>query len=304
MRKTTYHSNGKLLLTGEYAVLDGAKALAIPTTFGQKLTIAPHDHGQLEWESLDMRQNCWFESKISLPELQLVSCSDKSIAQHLLSMLQYIRGANSDFLAKAADGVKVTTSLDFPRNWGLGTSSTLINNMAQWGNVNPYDLLKVTFGGSGYDVACASHDRPIIYQLVTETPKVTEIDFSPSFAQQLFFVYLNAKQNSREAIGNYRSKAFNKQDLISKIDGFTEAFHTATELGTLEAIIEAHEAALSEVLHIAPIKSRLFNDYWGAVKSLGGWGGDFILATGNEKTPDYFKARGFETVIPFTEMLL
>ena len=37
--KQTFYSNGKLLITGEYLVLDGAKAFALPTKFGQKLTI-------------------------------------------------------------------------------------------------------------------------------------------------------------------------------------------------------------------------------------------------------------------------
>ena len=37
--KTTYYSNGKLLITGEYLVLDGAEALALPTKFGQNLII-------------------------------------------------------------------------------------------------------------------------------------------------------------------------------------------------------------------------------------------------------------------------
>ena len=39
MEKQTFYSNGKLLLTGEYLVLNGAVALAIPTKFGQTLTI-------------------------------------------------------------------------------------------------------------------------------------------------------------------------------------------------------------------------------------------------------------------------
>ena len=34
------------------------------------------------------------------------------------------------------NGFKVTTKLDFPKNWGLGTSSTLINNIAQWAQVD------------------------------------------------------------------------------------------------------------------------------------------------------------------------
>jgi len=35
----TCYSNGKLLLTGEYLVLEGATALAVPTKFGQDLKV-------------------------------------------------------------------------------------------------------------------------------------------------------------------------------------------------------------------------------------------------------------------------
>ena len=35
----TYNANGKLLLTGEYLVLKGALALAIPVRLGQSLTV-------------------------------------------------------------------------------------------------------------------------------------------------------------------------------------------------------------------------------------------------------------------------
>ena len=34
-----FYSHGKLLITGEYLVLDGAKALAVPTVFGQDLSV-------------------------------------------------------------------------------------------------------------------------------------------------------------------------------------------------------------------------------------------------------------------------
>ncbi|MEM0993828.1 MAG: GHMP kinase, partial [Bacteroidota bacterium] len=36
---TSYYAHGKLLLTGEYAVLDGAVALAVPSKLGQRLDI-------------------------------------------------------------------------------------------------------------------------------------------------------------------------------------------------------------------------------------------------------------------------
>jgi len=43
----TYRSNGKLLLTGEYVVLDGALSLALPTTLGQRLTVEKNKTSQL-----------------------------------------------------------------------------------------------------------------------------------------------------------------------------------------------------------------------------------------------------------------
>jgi mevalonate kinase len=37
--KETFYSNGKLLITGEYLVLDGATAFALPTKIGQNLIV-------------------------------------------------------------------------------------------------------------------------------------------------------------------------------------------------------------------------------------------------------------------------
>ena len=50
--QTTFRSHGKLLLTGEYVVLDGALSLAIPTVFGQDLKVENNTFGELHWISL------------------------------------------------------------------------------------------------------------------------------------------------------------------------------------------------------------------------------------------------------------
>ena len=39
----TYRANGKLLLTGEYLVLKGALALALPTKLGQTMTVRHYE---------------------------------------------------------------------------------------------------------------------------------------------------------------------------------------------------------------------------------------------------------------------
>jgi hypothetical protein len=51
------------------------------------------------------------------------------------------------------------------------------------------------------------------------------------------------------------------------------------------------------------VQQRFFSDFKGQTKSLGAWGGDFILATGDETTIDYFKLKGYHTVIPYTSMI-
>ena len=66
----TYYSNGKLLITGEYLVLDGALSLALPTTYGQSLTVNPIKLSKLLWKSIDCNNEIWFENELSLESSQ------------------------------------------------------------------------------------------------------------------------------------------------------------------------------------------------------------------------------------------
>ena len=47
----SFHANGKLLISGEYVVLDGGLALAIPTKKGQFLHFEPTNHSILHWKN-------------------------------------------------------------------------------------------------------------------------------------------------------------------------------------------------------------------------------------------------------------
>ena len=59
--ETNFYSHGKLLLTAEYLVLDGAKALAVPTKKGQFLKDADAEKNTLSWKSIDHKGKIWFE---------------------------------------------------------------------------------------------------------------------------------------------------------------------------------------------------------------------------------------------------
>ncbi|MDT7832295.1 GYDIA family GHMP kinase [Flavobacteriaceae bacterium S356] len=308
---STYYSNGKLLLTGEYLVLDGATALAIPTKFGQDLTVDTIEEPQLVWESYSHDGTCWFEAVFDLPKLRLVNATFNSkkdgstefIAETLQDILQEGRVLNPEFL-NSEQGFLVKTNLTFPRDWGLGSSSTLINNIAQWAKVDGYQLLWNAFSGSGYDIACAQNNSAILYRLDQKKPVVSEIKFDPSFKEQLFFVHLNQKQDSREGIAQYKEYSEVLEVAIERISKLTDQFIKASNIKEFEELMEEHEQLISEIIKQQPIKERLFTDYFGAIKSLGAWGGDFILATGNESTPAYFKEKGYQTVLRYKDMIL
>ncbi len=309
----TYRSNGKILLTGEYAVLDGAKALALPCRKGQTLEVQVGDSGILEWKSLDNNSVSWFEGqfRINNGEFQPLLSQEqekdpeaKNTAHRLQKILKTAFQMNSGKFLDS-DGFKVTTRLEFNRRWGLGTSSTLINNISDWLAVDPYKLLKESFGGSGYDIAAARHNHPLTYQITPHGPEAFISDFNPAFQDKLFFVYLNKKQNSREAIAHYRNQP---QDDIStlteKISGITEQIIKSEYLEEFKMLLEAHETLISQAINLPKIKLEMFPDFPGLVKSLGGWGGDFILATGNEEEKEYFRKKGFEIIFEYRDLIL
>ncbi|MDD3721671.1 MAG: GYDIA family GHMP kinase [Lutibacter sp.] len=306
-----YYSRGKLLLSGEYFVLDGAKSLAVPTKFGQDLVVEPINEPQLIWQSFSDKGECWLEAIFDLPKLRLVNATYNSgkdggkdtLAENLNEILRETRKLNPEFL-NSKGGFLVKTNLDFPKNWGLGTSSTLINNISNWAMINPYKLLENTFGGSGYDIACAQHQSPIFFTKHTTEIVVEEVNFNPTFSNQLYFVYLNKKQNSREGIERYKKLKGNLTLEIEQISELSEAFLTCEKLSDFEKLMKEHEQIVSKTIQLMPIQSELFPDYFGQTKSLGAWGGDFILATGNEDSPNYFNQKGFSTVIPYQKMVL
>lgn len=298
MQKEHFYSNGKLLLTGEYVVLDGADALAIPTKFGQSLEVMPKEGSELLWTSLDHDEKQWFQEQFTIEQ----SGEGNDVLAKLIEILQTAKKFNPDFL-DTSHGWELTTKLDFPRNWGLGSSSTLINNIAQWAQIDAFKLLHASFGGSGYDIAAAQHDQPIIYSQKDGIPTITPVQLNWSFTDQLFFVHLNEKQDSKEGIGRYRAASEAKKIDIAKISLLTLEVLEATDLPMFIAIMERHEQLIAEIIQLQPIKERLFPSYKGLIKSLGAWGGDFVLASGGEQEKEYFRSKGYTTLIDFTDMI-
>lgn len=303
----TYHSNGKLLLTAEYVVLDGAKALALPTNYGQSLAIETNKLNTFFWKSYNELNEVWFEDEFTFQnvssKLEITSKNYNSVSKRLIEIFKAIKTLNPEFL-KQQQNYTVTTHQNFNRLWGLGTSSTLINNLAQWANVDAYKLLELTFGGSGYDIACAMAKLGITYQLAEDNKRsVNAIDFNPVFKDQLHFVYLNQKQNSRDGIAQYKKNTSDLSLVITEINQITDAMIVCNSLSEFQVLIEQHERIISKIIKQKTVKDELFSDFEGSIKSLGAWGGDFILAASKTQPEAYFKAKGFNTIIPYADMI-
>ncbi|WP_040473715.1 GYDIA family GHMP kinase [Flavobacterium frigoris] len=303
--KKTFYSNGKLLITGEYLVLDGATAFALPTKFGQTLIVEEGTKQEISWISCDADGSIWFEDSISFSEIMNPSFSEKeTIKTTLVTILHEAYLLNTGFITNS-NGYQIKTELTFAKKWGLGTSSTLINNIAQWLQIDAFKLLKTSFGGSGYDIACAQNNSPILYHLDKGEPIVEKVTFNPIFKNNLYFVYLNKKQSSKASIAQYRNNiAYNLDKSIGTIDKITQDALSAKTITSFAQAIVKHETEMSHLLETKTVKEGLFNDFEGEIKSLGAWGGDFILAITQANPTDYFTKKGYNTILTYEEMIL
>ncbi|WP_185866102.1 GYDIA family GHMP kinase [Blattabacterium cuenoti] len=299
-----FYSHGKLLLTGEYFILCGACGLALPTIKGQSLTILKRNFSSfLHWKSYDEINKPWFEVIFKLPSLEIFYETEKKIAKNLRYLLLKSKKLQKSFLNSSL-GIHVKTKLEFPRNWGLGSSSTLIHNIAKWAKIDPYMLLGNDFPGSGYDIACVSTSKPIIYKLYKKKPYIIPINFNPPFRNQLFFLHLNKKQNTCDGIQFFRSKKNIPTQSIESISSITQKIPFCKTLEEFEKLLLKHEMIISKILNIPTIKETYFPDYLGLIKSLGAWGGDFVLISFRKGMRNYFYNKGFQTLISFDEMII
>lgn len=305
----SFYGHGKLLLSGEYFVLDGALALALPTRPGQWLRVEnlQSKTGKIFWKSLDEKGQTWWSGVFQKDDFQCMESADAATGERLSQILCAISALSPGFF-KHDEDITIETRLEFPRDWGLGSSSTLLYTLAQWSGVDAFRLLEDTFGGSGYDLACAGASGPILYQKIAGQPRWETCDFVPDFHDRLYFVYLGKKQNSREGIARYRNLAAGKSALIEEISQITRAFLTCKNLPDFEKLIAEHENLVGRSLQLPRAKALYFADFAGEIKSLGAWGGDFVLATNpfddEAGLKNYFSIKGFETVIKFADLLM
>lgn len=307
MQQEEYYSNGKLLISGEYLVLHGAKALAVPLKFGQNLKVrntTADEDPILNWESLENGLS-WFELEASCHDLTIHRTTNVKIANRLIDCLQKAKQLNPEFLNDKKN-TQVKTNLTFNREWGLGSSSTLINNIANWAGVDAYKLLDLTFGGSGFDIACASAEKAVFYRKKNDSVEINDAYFDPAFKDQLFFIYLGLKQDSSHEIHRFEAAQKYSASMISEISEISELMATTKDQAEFGRCITTHEKIISSIINQKAVKPNFFPDFEGEIKSLGAWGGDFVLALSSKpysEIKSYFEHKGLSVIFMFTDLI-
>jgi len=147
-----------------------------------------------------------------------------------------------------------------------------------------------------------------LYQINGEDIYLENLDeFRPSFIDNIYFIHLNQKQSTSKSIDYYNQQVKDKQVLAKELTDLTEAIVECTTLKSFDKVMDEHENILSKALNLKTIKEEHFTDYWGSMKSLGAWGGDFMLATSDRDasaTKAYFNDKGFKTVLSLEDILI
>jgi mevalonate kinase len=305
MKSRNFYSYGKLLITAEYLVLDGAIALAVPVKLGQSLLAEESEIKGLHWIA-HQPGGIWFEAKFGLGDFEIIETTQPEIASTLQNLLQATRKLQSSFLINS-ENFRVSTYLEFNKEWGLGSSSTLIANLARWAGIDPFDLLWSVYKGSGYDIACAGAPGPLLYELSDKQPVIKPVTFAPSFRDSIFFVYLGKKQDSNTGIETYRKNSRLAESYLLQVNSITESMLKAVSIEEFGILMEEHESIVSKIMGLPKLQDKLFKGFPGSVKSLGAWGGDFaMLATdiGESELKKQLKGLGLETFFGFDQLLV
>ncbi|MGN6297758.1 MAG: GYDIA family GHMP kinase [Ginsengibacter sp.] len=292
-----FYASGKLLLFGEYLVLKGSGCLAIPLNYGQKMQVEPSKNDFFEWTSkynVAKLFSCIFSKN-----LEIKTTSDLPKAQMLIRLMKIIKEANPDLFG---NGLNFHTEMNFKPDWGFGSSSTFISLLAQWSKMDPYLLLVKSFGGSGCDIACATANTPVMYEM--QSRQTVPVYLFPKVTSKILFVYSGEKKDSSEAVKQFSAQRVSDDD-IEKMKRIMIAAANATQVDVFEEAMEESENLLSHILRLRPVKEIFFPDYPFAIKSLGAWGGDFFMATFRKEVEarKYFEEKGYTTLFNYNELI-
>lgn len=298
----TYRANGKLLLTGEYLVLHGAKAIALPLNIGQQLVVSEgNEYKSLVWQAF-YNEQIWFSCELDSKDFSVLKTSHPEKAETLCLIFKTIKSLNPEFTPQA--GTLLSTTLEANPEWGFGSSSTLISLLAQWSGVDSFVLNESVFKGSGFDVACATADGPIFY--VRNKP-VEPILLDYPFADELFLVYSGKKKKTALEVSLFLKGRKVSAGLVDEVSRLSDEFAGCRNQAIFNKLIGQHEHLVGSLIGQKPVKEVFFADFEGEIKSLGAWGGDFYLVSTEQPfaaVKKYFENKGLSTMFRWDDLIL
>lgn len=308
-----FYAPGKVMLCGEYTVTIGQEALALPVQLGQWMRVwefEMKDEWKLVWQSQAVDGQAWWNMSFSLeqflvePDTLFQEFADDAIALNLLKLLQQLPMKTWT----PGKSVRIETQLQFPREWGLGSSSTLCALLAQWAHADAQQIQKNVWGGSGYDVAIATVGKPLVYWIQHEEPQWAEWRLAADLSQNWWILMPGTKQNSRDSLNLVKERLQELQQepfIMHQLKQIIDRIKMAEDVPTLEAGLEMYQAILGTMLELeTPYQQWGWQPVRGGLcKWLGAWGGDMILVNENylshlgDEVKDWSKIRWNELVI-------
>lgn len=308
----SFYAPGKILLNGEYTVLVGFEGMALPVKCGQWLdswifNTPPNGADTLYYQALDENEQPWFQLNISLEELlpsSEISSEDKSVSDTFLKMLNMV----PESFFEPGKSIRLVTRLEFNRNSGLGSSSTFVALMSQFFRLNPHEVQAQLFGGSGYDVAIAQVQKPLIFWKNPQGVHFRPWKLSSSLTQQWHIVFWGEKVNSRNssaAVKETLDQLSGDTAYKMQLEKILSLTRDAQDIPTLETSLEIMQMFLSQLLGLeTPYQSLQMKPVsQGLCKWLGAWGGDMLLVNKKilQEYPSIFKNK---TVVAWNDWVI
>ena len=275
------------MLCGEYAVIVGVEALALPVSLGQWMYVwefdSPGGGDRLIWEAKEKDGSTWLNESFALPletmEAETEKSSERDRSREVLhSMLSMV----AEGFWKTGKSYRIETQLEFDRSSGLGSSSTMVANFARFAGLDAQKVQQKVLGGSGYDVAVAELGKGLVFWKNAEVANWDAWKLSADLTSKWKIVFLGKKQNSRNALADVKGKLMEieKDDfLMHQLQQVCAAVKMANQVPMLEAGLEMWQAILAMSLGLeTPYQHFKFQPTKGGLcKWLGAWGGDMLL---------------------------
>jgi mevalonate kinase len=304
----SYYANGKLLLSGEYLVLHGAWALAVPLKTGQLMQVETYPSSRrtmISWQAKN-RDRIWFMADIASSDWTVISSTDAEVAGRLMEVLKAAGTLNPAWTSPGMS-YNILTVSDFDMNWGFGSSSALIANVAKWFAVDPFDLLFSVSAGSGADIAAAVSSGPILYRLQNSRPEIIPVNFWPRFRRHIRFVFLGKKQNTEKSVRDFKAGTGISAGQLLTMNRLTDQILNARYISGFAQALSEHEIFMQGILGRVRIREERFPDFPGEIKSLGAWGGDVAMVASEQDDKvlaSYFSGKGLNTLFSFDDLVM